>query len=53
MKEKIRQLEALEKEINTLEAGHININVHPDSDLHKEIKSMDNERKMFKGAMFF
>lgn len=53
MQEKIRQLESFEREIGALEGARIEINVTPESELHKEIRSMKHERKLLKGTLFF
>lgn len=50
MEHNIRRLESLSREIGTLEGCHLEINVHPNSELHEEIMSM--ERKMLKGSLF-
>jgi hypothetical protein len=50
MEHKIRKLESFGREISTLEGGNLDINVHPNSELHEEIMSM--ERKMLKGSLF-
>ncbi len=47
MEEKMKELE---REISGLEGACIEINVSPDSELHSEINSMDDERRALKDS---
>ena len=52
MEEKIRELENLEEQVKGLEGGQMEINLSPDSKLHKEIRMMKKEGKKLKGFFF-